>query len=268
MRIQPTQSSSLRDQRKAQDKLRTSLERLSSGKRLNRSADGPAGLAILSQLEAQELSLGQASRNTSYGINIAQTMDGAMAQQSNILGQMRTLSLHASNGTITTEDRQMIQQQFEGLRSELDRIATTTTGGGQPLLQGGSMELQVGSRSGADSQVTLTNPESTAGAMGLAANSLATTADAWTAIDSIDGAIAHLNTQRASVGSTENRLEFTQSNLHQTLETHAAARSRIADTDIASESMQLGRHRLMLQAALKMQQIENQQKGMLLDFLA
>ena len=268
MRIEPTQSSTLRAQRKAQNKLKKSFERLSSGKKLNRAADNPAALAIYKQLEAQEVSLGQASRNTGMGMDMARTMDGAMSQQSTILNRMRELSVQAGNGTINADQRGMIAQEFNNLRSDLDRIASTTSLNGQPLLQGGTMELQVGPNSGADSQVTLSIPDSTSGNLGLGATNVSTSGDAWSAIDSIDKAIQSLNTQRANIGSTENRLEHTQSNLHQTIENHSAARSRIGDTDFAEESTNLSRQRFMLQAALRVQQIEAQQKGNVLNLIA
>ena len=268
MRIEPTQSSTLRAQRKAHNHLKQSFERLSSGKKLNRAADNPAAMAIYKQLEAQELALGQASRNAGSGIDVARTVDGAMSQQSTILNRMRELSLAAGNGTINQDQRDIISQEFNSLRQDLDRIANTTSLNGQPLLQGGSMELQVGPNAGADSQVTLSIPDSSTGNLGLSATQVSTSADAWSAIDSIDKAIQTLNTQRANIGSTENRLASTRSNLSQSLENHSAAKSRIGDTDFAEESSNLIRQRFMLQAALKIQQIENNQKGNVLNLIA
>lgn len=268
MRIKPDQSSTLRAQRKAHNQLKHSFEKLSSGKKLNHSADNSAAMAIYKQLEAQELALGQASRNTGAGMDIARTMDGAMAQQGTILDRMRELSLAAGNGTINQDQRDMISQEFSSLRADLDRLANTTSLNGQPLLQGGAMELQVGPHAGADSQVTLSIPDSSTGNLGLSAAKVSTSGDAWSAIDSIDKAIETLNTQRAYIGSTENRLAATQSNLHQNLENHSAAKARIGDTDFAEESSKLSLQRLMLQVALKMQQIENRQKGSVLNLVA
>jgi len=268
MRIEPTQSSTLRAQRKAQRGLKNSFERLASGKKLNKAADNPAALAIYKQLEAQERALGQASRNTGMGMDFTRTIDGALGQQNTILSRMRELSLQAGNGTLSTDQRDIISQEFNNLRSDLDRIASTTELNGQPLLQGGTMDLQVGTHSGADSQVSVTIPDSTTANLGLGATNVATSADAWTAIDSIDKAIQNLNTQRANIGSTHNRLESADSNIRQTLENHSAARARIGDTDFAEESTNLNRQRFMLQAALKIQQIENSQKGSVLNLIA
>ncbi len=268
MRIEPTQSSTLRAQRKAQRGLKNSFEKLSSGKKLNRAADNPAALAIYKQLEAQEVALGQASRNTGMGMDFARAMDGALGQQSTILNRMRELSIQAGNGSLNADQRDMISQEFNNLRSDLDRIASTTELNGQSLLQGGTMDLQVGTRSGADSQVSLTMPDSTSTNLGLDATNVSTSANAWAAIDSIDKAIQNLNTQRANVGSTHNRLEYAESNIQQTLENHSAARARIGDTDFAEESTNLSRQRFMMQAALKIQQIENSQKGSVLNLIA
>jgi flagellin len=111
-------------------------------------------------------------------------------------------------------------------------------------------------------------PDSSSANLGLGATNVATSADAWNAIDSIDKAIQNLNTQRANIGSTHNRLEYADSNIQETLENHSAARARIGDTDFAEESTNLSRQRFMLQAALKIQQIENSQKGSVLNLIA
>ena len=111
-------------------------------------------------------------------------------------------------------------------------------------------------------------PDSTVANLGLGATQVTTSGDAWAAIDSIDKAIQNLNTQRANIGATHNRLESADSNIQQTLENHSAARSRIGDTDFAQESTNLSRQRFMMQAALKIQQIENAQKGSVLNLIA
>ena len=268
MRIEPTQSSTLRAQRKAYNKVNQGFAKLSSGKNLNHSADNPVALTIYKQLEAQELSISQASRNTGAGMDIARTMDGALSQQTIILSRMRELSLAAGNGTMNQDQRDMISQEFNSLRADLDRVANTTSQGGQPLLQGGSVELQVGTHSGGANQVTLSIPDGTTANLGVSATQVSTSADAWAAIDDIDTAIQTLNTQRANIGSTENRLMAAQSNLHQSRQSHSAAKSRIGDTDFAQESTDLGRQRFRLLAALKMQQIESNQKGSVLSLMA
>ena len=268
MRIEPNQSSTLKTQRKAQQGLKNAIARMASGHKLNRAADNPAALAIYNQLEAQERSLGQASRNAGMGMDVARTMDSAMSQQNTILSRMRELSIQAGNDTLNSDQRDMISQEFNNLRSDLNRIASTTELGGRPLLQGGTMDLQVGARAGADSQVSLTMPDSTLANLGLGTTHLTTTGDAWTAIESIDKAIQNLNTQRAKIGSTHNRLEHAGDHVRQSIENHSAARARIGDTDFAQESINLIRQRFMLQAALKMQQVENTQKGTVLNLLA
>jgi len=230
-----------------------SLEKLSSGFRINRAADDAAGLAISEKMKAQISGLRQGARNAQDGISLIQTAEGALNETHSILQRMRELAEQAASATMSNEDRTQIQAEVTELLSELDRIASSTKFNGQALLDGSfdAMEFLIGTDTAVDTfTVSIGNMDSAT--LGVDAVSIATQADAKTAVGLIDTAIDDVSTQRATLGAYQNRLEHTINNLNTAAENLAAAESRIRDVDMALEMATFTRHQILLQAGTAM----------------
>jgi len=247
------------------DRLAVSVERISSGIRINRAADDAAGLAISEALRSDIRALRQAVRNANDGISLINVTEGALNEQSSILIRLRELSSQASTGTVGSTERQTIQLEFDALRSEIDRIADTTAFNGQKLVDGslastvssGSQILiQVGLDSGVDSRINLNTQVNltavNASSLLIAELSLTTAAGALTALDVINNAISSITQSRGKVGAVQNRLVRTISNLSISIENLQAAESAIRDADIAEEVAVLTRNQILVQAATAM----------------
>ena len=247
------------------DRLAVSVERISSGIRINRAADDAAGLAISEALRSDIRALRQAVRNANDGISLINVTEGALNEQSSILIRLRELSSQASTGTVGSTERQTIQLEFDALRSEIDRIADTTAFNGQKLVDGslastvssGSQILiQVGLDSGVDSRINLNEQVNlqavNASSLLIAELSLTTAAGALTALDVINNAISSITQSRGKVGAVQNRLVRTISNLSISVENLQAAESSIRDADIAEEVAVLTRNQILVQAATAM----------------
>ena len=247
------------------DRLAVSVERISSGLRINRAADDAAGLAISEALRSDIRALRQAVRNANDGISLINVTEGALNEQSSILIRLRELSSQASTGTVGSTERQTIQLEFDALRSEIDRIADTTAFNGQKLVDGslastassGSQILiQVGLDSGVDSRINLNTQVNltavNASSLLIAELSLTTAAGALTALDVINNAISSITQSRGKVGAVQNRLVRTISNLSISIENLQAAESAIRDADIAEEVAVLTRNQILVQAATAM----------------
>jgi len=247
------------------DRLAVSVERISSGLRINRAADDAAGLAISEALRSDIRALRQATRNANDGISLINVTEGALNEQSSILIRLRELSSQASTGTVGSTERQTIQLEFDALRAEIDRIADTTAFNGQKLVDGslastassGSQILiQVGLDSGVDSRINLNTQVNltavNASSLLIAELSLTTAAGALTALDVINNAISSITQSRGKVGAVQNRLVRTISNLSITVENLQAAESSIRDADIAEEVAVLTRNQILVQAATAM----------------
>ena len=247
------------------DRLATSVERISSGLRINRAADDTAGLAISNALRSDIRVLRQAIRNANDGISLINVTEGALNEQSSILIRLRELSSQASTGTVGSTERQTIQLEFDALRLEIDRIANTTAFNGQKLVDGslastassGSQILiQVGLDSGVDSRINLNTQVNltavNASSLLIAELSLTTAAGALTALDVINNAISTITQSRGKVGAMQNRLVRTVSNLATSTENLQAAESAIRDADIAEEVALLTRNQILVQAATAM----------------
>jgi len=247
------------------DRLAVSVERISSGLRINRAADDAAGLAISEALRSDIRALRQAVRNANDGISLINVTEGALNEQSSILIRLRELSSQASTGTVGSTERQTIQLEFDALRSEIDRIADTTAFNGQKLVNGslastvssGSQILiQVGLDSGVDSRINLNTQVNltavNASSLLIAELSLTTAAGALTALDVINNAISSITQSRGKVGAVQNRLVRTISNLSISVENLQAAESSIRDADIAEEVAVLTRNQILVQAATAM----------------
>jgi flagellin len=228
-----------------------SLEKLSSGFRINRAADDAAGLSISEGLRSQIGGLKVAVRNAQDGVNVVQTADGALNESTAILQRMRDLSVQAANdGTQSADAKAASQEEFSALNDELDRISSSTKFNGQALLDGSftAKNFQVGSDSGDTISVDITGSDSTT----LGTNGLDLTSDASGAITAIDAAIKTVSTTRASLGATQNRFEHVINSVNVAVENLSASESAIRDTDMASEMVSFTRSQILSQAGTSM----------------
>ena len=222
----------------------SSLAKLSSGSRINSAADDAAGLAISEKLKSEIRSSQQAYRNASDGISLIQTSEGALNETGNMLSRLRELSIQASNGTLGEEERSYVNEEVQGLVSEIDRIAKSTDFNGQSLVDGSGddFELQVGTKADPDvNQISIKTADldATAGALGLDSIDVSSRSGAKDALAAVDEAQTKINRGRAMLGSVQNRLSTTMTNLDQRATNLSAANSRIRDTDFAAETAKL-----------------------------
>ena len=229
--------------------LSTAFERLSSGFRINSAADDAAGLQITDRMTSQVQGLNQAVRNANDGISMAQTAEGALQESTNILQRMRDLAVQSANGSNSADDRASLQKEVAALKTELTRIADKTQFGGRNLLQGsfaGGVNFLVGANAGETIGITITSMG--ASALGVSGTSVGAQGAASTAITTIDAAIKKIDEQRADLGAVQNRFEHTISNLANIQENVSASRSRIRDTDFATETAAMTRNQILQQA--------------------
>tara|TARA_Y100001934_G_scaffold46468_1_gene56199 strand:+ start:28 stop:885 length:858 start_codon:yes stop_codon:yes gene_type:complete len=247
------------------DRLAQSVERISSGIRINRASDDAAGLAISEGLRSDIRTLRQAVRNSNDGISLINITEGALNEQASILIRLRELAAQASTGTVGSTERQTIQLEFSALRNEIDRIASVTEFNGQKLVDGSlasgvtstnHIMIQVGLDSGANSRINLNEQMNlaavTASSLSIDSISVTTSAAALTALDSVNTAIGTVTQGRGKVGSVQNRLVRTVSNLSISIENLQAAESQMRDADIAEEVALLTRNQIMVQASTAM----------------
>ena len=250
-----------------------SLEKLSSGLRINRAADDAAGLAISEGLRSQIGGLKVAVRNSQDGISVVQTAEGALTETHSILQRMRDLAVQASNhGALTDTDKAKADEEFQALAKELDDIASKTTFNGTKLLNGSysSMNFQVGSNAGETLTVSIGNmaasgASSLFGATG--AGNISSASSASAAITAVTTAIGTVSTERAKLGAVQNRLEHKINNLNATIENLTASESRIRDTDMAEEMVSFTRSQILSQAGTAMLAQANQSSQGVLQLL-
>jgi flagellin len=247
-----------------------SLEKLSSGFRINRAADDAAGLAISEGLRAQTGGLKVAVRNAQDGVSVVQTAEGALTETHSILQRMRDLAVQASNGGANDIDSQKAADtEFQQLGKELDDIASKTSFGGSKLLDGSfDANFQVGANTGDQLGVKIDNGTATKGFsatdLGVGSDKLTDTTvaagvtAAQTALTNVDKAIKTVSTSRATLGATQNRLEHKINNLNVAVENLSASESRIRDTDMASEMVSFTRSQILSQAGTAMLAQANQ----------
>ena len=237
-----------------QNSLSGSLERISSGLRVNKAADDAAGLAVSSRMQADNVSLRQAMRNANDGVSLVQTAEGTLGEITNILSRMRELSIQSSNGTYSASDRQLIDKEFILMKNEIRRIASNSTFNGISLLAGrtGAVTLQIGIDNLTTDQISIQMSAISAsqGALAITTLSVSTSAGALAAIASIDAAINTVNTARAELGATQNRLESALSEASTYSENLSASYSQIMDLDYASESSNMTRLQILQQAGV------------------
>jgi len=253
------------------DNLSKSLQRLSSGLRINSAADDAAGLAISQKMEAQTRGLNQAQRNAQDGISVLQTAEGALSTTQSVLQRMRELAVQAANDTLTTADRSNISTEMGQLSSELDRIATATDFNTKKLLDGtqavGGLTFQIGANSGQTLNVTIGTATSTALTLQTGNIDVSSSGSASTTITNIDSALTVISTQRASLGASMNRLQNVTANLGIQSENISAANSRVRDLDMAAEVVNMSKNQILTQSAQAMLSQANQSSQGVLSLL-
>jgi Flagellin and related hook-associated proteins len=230
-----------------------SMEKLASGLRINRAADDAAGLAVSEKMRGQIRGLEQAQRNVQDGISFVQTAEGAMNEISAMLVRMKELNVQKLNGTYSSSDKANINQELSALGDQIDQILTNTKFNGILITSGAT--IQTADLSG----VTITIGKiTTTGISGLGAASTLT---------QIEMAIKNTSTERAKLGALQNRLEYTSNNLGTTIENLTASESRIRDTDMAKEMVELTKNNILLQASQAMLAQANMQPQGVLSLL-
>ncbi|HHU83269.1 MAG TPA: flagellin [Firmicutes bacterium] len=273
----------------ADGNLSKSLERLSSGLRINRAGDDAAGLAISEKMRAQIRGMNQAVRNAQDGISVIQTAEGALAEVHNMLNRMRELTVQAGNSTLTDGDKQKLNDEFFLLSKEITRIAETTEFNTMVLLSGafapgapadapGKITLQIGPNAGQTLEIEIGDMRaetlnvqakkilsSTEGTLFIGSGSTANNISE--ALLAIDGAIEDVSAQRASLGAYQNRLEHTIQNLSITAENLSAAESRIRDADMPAEMAEFTKNQILLQSSTAMLAQANMKPQVVLSLL-
>jgi len=259
----------MRINKEGQDK---SLERLSSGNRINRAGDDAAGLAISEKLRANIRSMKQAGRNANDGISLVQVAEGAMSEVGNILTRMRELSIQGSSDTIGDKERGFINKEIQALKQEIDRISANTEFNGTKLLNGTSptLDFQIGIRNNPmedrfafDSK----NLETSLAALGIGDASTETKESSRENLAKLDNAINHLNGNRAELGALQNRLNSSINNLAVYRENLETANSRIRDADMAEESSEMTKANILTQATVSVLGQANQSSQLALKLL-
>ncbi len=260
-----------------------SMEKLSSGLKINRAGDDASGLAVSEKMRAQIRGLNQASENAENGISFIQTTEGYLQETEDIIHRIRELAVQSSNGIYSDEDRMMIQVEVSSLVDEVDRIASAAQFNGMNMLTGrfarptgenvvtGSMWFHIGANMDQRTQVYIGTM--TAMALGIrnvgdeSKISLAAPDEANRAIGTLDQALMKINKQRADLGAYQNRLEMTVVGLDIGAENLQASESRIRDTDMASEMVEFTKDQVLTQAGMAMLAQANQQSQNVLSLL-
>lgn len=260
-----------------QNSLQTSMQRLSSGLRVNSAKDDAAGLAISDRMTSQIRGMTVAARNANDGISMAQTAESAMGSITETLQRMRDLAIQAANrGAVSSSDRNKLQTEFKQLSSEIGRIISNTEFNGKKILAGSMVgaTFQVGAGTSVNNQISITVSNLT-GASGIGTvqsggvsiGSNATSANVLSAVTVIDKAIAKIDEFRSNLGAVQNRFTTTIGNLQSSIENQSAARSRILDADFAVETSNLSRSQILQQAGTAMLAQANQSTQSVLSLL-
>ncbi len=242
--------------------MKTSLERLSTGLRINRASDDAAGLGVSENLRTQVNGTNQAKRNAQDGIAALQIAEGAANEISAVLQRMRELAIQSSNDTLTSTERAYVDQEFQSLDREISRISRVTNYNGMELISsnggrfgavdsGSILWVDANNQVGIDS-ITISIDTLGSSALGIDAATISTQSDAVSAISTLDSAIDSVNSMRADTGAFVNRLEHTVNNLHVSNTNQAAAESHIRDVDFANESSRFTKHQILQQSGTSM----------------
>lgn len=254
--------------------LKTSMERLSSGLRVNSAKDDAAGLAIANRMSSQIGGMTVAIRNANDGISLAQNAESAMGILTNTMQRMRDLAVQSANdGAVTGQDRDKLNEEFKQLNDELTRIITSTEFNGKKIINGslaGGIAMQVGANTASDNRIAISIADLASVLISVTAASIgsgATASGARGAIDAIDNAIKAVDTSRSKLGAIQNRFTTTIANLQSSIENQSAARSRITDADFAMETANLSRNQILQQAGTAMLAQANQSTQSVLKLL-
>jgi flagellin len=254
----------------SQSSLSVSMQRLSSGLRVNSAKDDAAGLAIAERMNAQVRGMNVAMRNANDGISLAQTAEGALGKVSDSLQRMRELAVQSRNSTNSNDDKNSLNKEFQQLSAEIQRVLKGTTFNGQNILgstgaTSTARVFQIGANTSANDIITVTTTDMATNtsivsvtATTTSIGSGATAGDIKTVIDNIDSALDVINSERAIYGATQSRFDAIISNLQVSSENQAAARSRIMDADFAVETSNLSRAQILQQAGNAMVAQANQ----------
>lgn len=246
-----------------------SLERLASGSRINRAGDDAAGLAISENLRAEIRGLKQAKRNAQDGVSLIQVTEGGLNEVSNMIIRLRELAIQAASDTVGDKERSFTDREFQALKSEIQRIAQSTTFNGNLLLNGkaGIFEIQVGTHNNPLSDRLVYNAENanvTLESLGLVGESVGTKTGAQTTLTFLDDALMKVNSVRSDLGAMQNRMQSTINSLSVSDENLSAANSRIRDADLAQEVSDMTKNNILLQAGISvLGQANNQSQAAL-----
>lgn len=240
-----------------------SLEKLSSGYRINRAGDDAAGLAISESLRGQIRGLKQAWRNAQDGVSMIQVAEGGLQEISNILIRLRELGVQAASDTVGPIERQLLNVEYQQLLDEVDRIADSTEFNGTPLLSGTGavLDFQVGTRNDPNIDrlsFDASKADANSAALGVNLTTVADKASAQNSLAAIDEAIVAVSATRADFGAMQNRLQSTINNLSISLENMAAANSRIRDVDVAEETAEMTKQNILMNAGTSVLSQANQ----------
>ena len=245
--------------------METATQRLSSGLRINSAKDDAAGLAIATRFDSQIRGMNMAIRNANDATSLVQTADGAVSTMGDIFQRMRELAVQATNASYSADDRAKLNTEYQELATEATRIANDTNFNGLSIISGnaGTFSFQVGSESGQTLDVDTTDAADYLTTPG----DLTSAANAQTAIGALDTALDSINTDRATYGAALSRLEFTVSNLGNSVQAASASRSRIMDADFAAETAALSKNQILQQAGVSMLAQANQMPKLVLNLL-
>lgn len=252
--------------------MQTSMQRLSSGLRINSAKDDAAGLAIADGMTSQIRGLNQAVRNANDGISLLQTAEGAMHEVTQMLQRMRELAIQSANDSYTDVERGFLDSEFLQLRSEIDRIAASTEFNGVKVIDGSAttdLDFQVGAENDANNRITisLSTIDADSTALGVNLSAIDTKVNAQSAIGTIDIAIQRIDEDRGTLGAYQSRFESTIANLMNVSENLAASRSRIMDADIAMETANMTKANILQQAGVSILAQANQTTALALSLL-
>lgn len=253
-------------------KMMKTLERLSSGYRINRAADDAAGLAISENLRAQTRGLKQANRNAQDGVSMVQVAEGGLSEISNMLIRMRELAVQASSDTVGDRERIFTDAEFQQLKDEIQRVAEVTQFNSTPLLSGigGLLEFQIGTHNDPfNDRIAFDSAASnaTTSSLGIISESVSSKPGAQATLSTIDDALLKVNSMRANFGALQNRLVSTMNSLNVAHENLSAANSRIKDADVAHESAQLAKQNILMQSGVSVLGQANQIQSLALKLL-
>ena len=266
----------------AQAALASSMQRLSSGLRVNSAKDDAAGMAIAERMTAQVRGMNVAARNANDGISLAQTAEGALGKVSDSLQRMRELAVQAANATNSNSDKDSLDKEFGELAKEIQRVLGGTSFNGKNVLgsNAGTLDFQVGANTTSNDLISITTTDMTsdstitavagtdnAGSGRASVDSTASAGSIRGVIGNIDTALDTVNAQRATLGASQSRFDAAVSNLHISVENQSAARSRIVDTDFAAETAQMSRAQILQQAGNAMVAQANQLPQQVLQLL-